>query len=169
MRKPVLIASLIVAGLAGQPGFAQRVPGSDIPAQAGRQTMPLTHIARGTVKHVDAAQRAVTVAHAAVASLNWPPMTMQFNYREPVTADMLAVGEAITFNFVQSGGDYVITAVQPGVGPVAPSPGKDKEDHAMGDMQGQGMGQMKGMGGMMDMCGGMMSSMMGGKGARRER
>lgn len=169
MRKPVLIASLMIAGLAWQPSFAQREPSPDIPAQAGRQTMPLTHIARGTVKHVDAAQSAVTVAHEAVASLNWPPMTMQFKYREPVTADMLAVGKGITFNFVQSGSDYVITAVQPVVGSVASSPGKHKEDHAMDDMQGHDMEQMKGMGGMMDMCSGMMSSMMGGKGTRRER
>ncbi len=164
--KKTTIATVLTATLfaAVPPSFAQTTPTQvGVPAErsVARPLMPLTHIATGTVRVVDTAQRTVVIAHLPVPSLNWPAMTMSFKFQEPVSAEVLPVGKDVTFNFVQAGSDYVITAAQPAAANVASSSGKPV-GHDMPDMKGHGMGQMTGMGGMMDMCEGMMSGMTGG-------
>lgn len=71
-----------------------------------------THKAVGVVKKVDPKAGVVTLAHEAVNSLNWPPMTMGFMVKDKMLLDKLAVGKKVDFEFVQDASGYVVTAVK---------------------------------------------------------
>ena len=71
-----------------------------------------THKASATVKSADANAQVVTLDHAPVASLSWPAMTMSFKVKDKALLDKLAVGNKVEVEFVQQGGDYVITDVK---------------------------------------------------------
>jgi len=68
--------------------------------------------ATGVVKRLDAGQSLAMIAHDPVRSLNWPPMTMAFKFRDKALFGKLAPGAKIEFDFVQEGEDYVVTALQ---------------------------------------------------------
>jgi len=70
------------------------------------------HKATGVVKKVDPKTGTVTLAHDPVRSLNWPAMTMGFQFKDKVLLDKLQPGKKIEFEFMQQGKDYVITAVK---------------------------------------------------------
>lgn len=66
--------------------------------------------ASGTVEAIDAASGKITLAHGAVAALNWPPMTMAFK----ATPDQVAsvqVGQKVDFEFVAQGMEATITRI----------------------------------------------------------
>jgi Cu/Ag efflux protein CusF len=67
--------------------------------------------ATGSVKRVDKATGKVTIAHGAVAELNWPAMTMRFGVSDRKLLDELAEGRKVDFRFVQRGSDYIVTAL----------------------------------------------------------
>jgi Cu/Ag efflux protein CusF len=75
--------------------------------------MPSTHHGTGTIKKIDAAKGMVTMAHGPIASLKWPAMTMSFKLKDAALAKGLKVGDAVDFELVQSGDNYVITHIQP--------------------------------------------------------
>jgi len=70
-----------------------------------------THLAKGTVKAVDAQAGTVTLAHEPIKSLKWPAMTMKFKVRDKAVVDRLALaqGGRVEVEFEQRGKDYVIT------------------------------------------------------------
>jgi Cu/Ag efflux protein CusF len=82
------------------------MPGMKMDAKAG------PHQASGTVKSLDATAQVVTLDHAPVASMNWPAMTMSFKVKDKAMLDKLAAGKKVEVEFVQQGGDYVITDVK---------------------------------------------------------
>lgn len=67
------------------------------------------HDATGRITAIDAG--GVTIAHGPVASLNWPGMTMRFNFARAELARGLAVGESVAFRFRQIEGGYVIEEI----------------------------------------------------------
>jgi Cu/Ag efflux protein CusF len=72
------------------------------------------HHGTGTVQKVDVANGRVTVAHGAINSLRWPPMTMGFAVQDKKLLERLSAGEKIDFDLVQSAQDrYVITRIIP--------------------------------------------------------
>lgn len=71
-----------------------------------------THNTVGIVKAVDQAKGSVTFAHEPVKSLNWPSMTMGFQVKDKALFDKLSPGKKVSFEFVQQGKDYVVTAVK---------------------------------------------------------
>ncbi len=72
------------------------------------------HHGTGTVQKVDAANGRVTVAHGAISSLRWPPMTMGFAVQDRKLLERLSAGEKIDFDLAQSGQDqFVITRITP--------------------------------------------------------
>lgn len=72
------------------------------------------HHGTGTVQKVDVANGRVTIAHGAISSLRWPPMTMGFAVQDKKLLERLAAGEKIDFDLVQSGQDrFVITRITP--------------------------------------------------------
>ena len=70
------------------------------------------HVAKGTVKGVDAKAGTVTLAHEPVKSLNWPAMSMVFKVQDKALVDKLGQGKKVEVDFEQRGKDYVITAVK---------------------------------------------------------
>ena len=72
-----------------------------------------THHGVGIVKKIDAKAGVVTLAHGPIASLNWPAMTMSFKLKDAALAKGVRSGDAVIFDFIQSGDDYVVTHLQP--------------------------------------------------------
>ncbi|PQA79238.1 copper-binding protein [Rhodoferax sp. TS-BS-61-7] len=72
----------------------------------------VTHKATGVVKKVDSKTGVVTLAHEAVNSMNWPPMTMGFMVNDKMLLDKLPVGKKVNFEFMQDAKGYVFTSVQ---------------------------------------------------------
>jgi len=69
------------------------------------------HKATGVVTRAPAGGK-VTIKHDPVPSLKWPGMTMGFVVKDKAVADKLKAGAKIEFEFVQQGGDYVVTSVK---------------------------------------------------------
>ena len=71
-----------------------------------------THKGAGTVKKVDAAAGAVTIAHGPIKSMNWPAMNMTFAVKDKALLDKFSQDKKVEFEFVQQGSDYVIKSVK---------------------------------------------------------
>lgn len=72
----------------------------------------MAHQAVGVVKKVDPKTGVVTLAHEAVNSMNWPPMTMGFLVKDKMLFDKLIVGSKVSFEFIQDPKGYVVTKVK---------------------------------------------------------
>jgi Cu/Ag efflux protein CusF len=77
------------------------------------EATPSTHKGTGTVKNVDAAKGMITLSHGPIASLNWPAMTMSFKLKDAALAKGIKAGDAVDFELIPSGSDYVVTRLQP--------------------------------------------------------
>jgi Cu/Ag efflux protein CusF len=77
-----------------------------------RHSQITTHHATGVVKAVDAANGKVTLAHGPVKTLKWPAMTMAFSVKDKALLDKAAVGKKVQVEFIQQGGNYVITSIK---------------------------------------------------------
>lgn len=67
--------------------------------------------AEGTIKAIDSAQHRLTIAHGAVAAVQWPPMTMAFSAtKDQLTG--LSVGDRVTFSFRLDGGKATIESIK---------------------------------------------------------
>lgn len=64
---------------------------------------------RGQIKAWNATS--VSIAHSAIAALNWPPMTMTFDLPDNLVAAPLPVGAQVTFSFRQTEQGYQLTAI----------------------------------------------------------
>ena len=72
----------------------------------------ITHSAVATVKEVDAAKGKVILAHEAIQSLNWPPMTMGFTVKEQALFGKLKVGKQVHVDIKKEGAEYVVVGVR---------------------------------------------------------
>jgi Cu(I)/Ag(I) efflux system protein CusF len=77
-----------------------------------QKTQSAVHKTSAVVKAIDVANGKVTLAHGAIASLNWPPMTMAFTVKDKHLFDKLAVGRTVNVELVKEGQGYVVTAVK---------------------------------------------------------
>ncbi|MBI5936701.1 MAG: efflux RND transporter periplasmic adaptor subunit [Betaproteobacteria bacterium] len=72
------------------------------------------HRGDGVVETIDAKVGTVTLSHGPIASLNWPPMTMDFVLANPALAAKLKPGARVSFEMVErQPGEYVITQMAP--------------------------------------------------------
>lgn len=100
-------------------GFGHAHGGAAKPAPAAAAAQ--THRAQGTVTAVDAKAGTVELAHAAIASLGWPPMTMQFKAKDRAMTQGLQPGEQVEFELSQAApGEFVIERIAP-LAPAAPA------------------------------------------------
>ena len=107
----------VVALLAAPLAYAQsdHMKGMDMKGHGGmseKSKARTTHSASGTVQSVNAEKGTVTINHGAVASLNWPAMTMTFKASGQNALSGLKPGGKVDFEFEQRGKDYVITKVK---------------------------------------------------------
>ncbi len=77
----------------------------------------VTHHGEGKVEAIDKAE--VTLSHGPIPSLKWGPMTMGFKLPTSGAPTNIAVGDRVSFDFVDSGdGEYKISTIAP----MAPTP-----------------------------------------------
>ena len=70
------------------------------------------HKAEGTVEGIALTDGSLTIRHGAIASLKWPPMTMEFKTANAGLLAGLKPGQAVHFEFVErQPGEYVVTAI----------------------------------------------------------
>ena len=149
--KPNLVAAVaLMAATLASASWAQTT--ADANPRPSQATTPVTHLAIGTVRGIDAAGRSVTIDHQAIPSLGMPAMTMQFQLA-PSSRLALKPGLSIAFMFTASADGLTIGAAQP-IPPAGNAvPERPSTEPSMPNMDRHGMG---GMAGMMDSCQDMM-------------
>ena len=80
-------------------------------AIAAQEEMVVSHEGIATVKAIDMNQGIVKLAHGPIASLKWPSMTMNFKIKDRALQE-IKVDNVVTFTFIQSGSDYIVTRIQ---------------------------------------------------------
>ncbi|MEQ1803782.1 MAG: efflux RND transporter periplasmic adaptor subunit [Burkholderiaceae bacterium] len=95
------------AGTQAPGGTPAPAPTSAAPAPAG-----VGHKASGSVDSVDVKAGTVSLNHGPVATLKWPPMTMEFKAANSGLLSGLKRGQAVAFEFVErQPGEYVVTSI----------------------------------------------------------
>lgn len=114
--KLTLIAVASTAVVLSLSTYAQDMPGmkmegmGDMEMKQESKPAPVAS-AEGTIKAIDPAKHAVTLAHGAVPAVQWPPMTMAFS----VTEDQLKglkIGDHVSFSFWLEGGRATIVSIK---------------------------------------------------------
>ena len=72
----------------------------------------VSHEGTATVKEIELDKGTVKLAHGPIASLKWPAMTMDFKFKDSALMQGIKVGDAVTFTFIESNGDYVVTHIK---------------------------------------------------------
>ena len=67
----------------------------------------------GVVEAIDTAKGTVTIKHQAIASIQWPAMTMTFKADPPRLLKDVKVGEKVNFTLHPAGKDSTVTAIEP--------------------------------------------------------
>jgi Cu/Ag efflux protein CusF len=86
------------------------------PAAAPQASTPIgqAHKAQGTINSIDAQAGTVNINHAAIPSLNWPAMTMDFTVKDKSMLNGVRPGQKIDFDIVQQGPDrFIVTRIAP--------------------------------------------------------
>jgi len=66
----------------------------------------------GVIKQIDLKNNKITIAHGAIAEINWPAMAMTFGIGQQVqNINALKQGEYVDFSFVQQGNNYTVEKV----------------------------------------------------------
>ena len=115
MKSTTTRLAFVAALLASTAAFAQQkmddMKGMDM-AKKPAVSAAATHMAKATVKKMDAKAGTVTLTHEPVVSLNWPAMTMNFKVKDEVLMKKLSDGKKVDVEFVKDGDDYVVTKVK---------------------------------------------------------
>lgn len=152
MKPNLIVAGVVLAATLATTSWAQ--VSADTTQRPSPVATPMTHLAIGTVKGIDAAGLSVTINHQAIPSLGMPAMTMQFRLA-PSSALALKPGQSIAFTFTASADGLTIGAVQPIQVAGNAGPERASAEPSMPNMDRPAMG---GMAGMMDSCQDMMGS-----------
>ena len=101
------------APAATAPASAESTPAPDSTASTMPMspTAPVSASARGIVDSVDVAGKSLVISHEAVASLDWPPMTMTFK-APAIDLGTLKKGDHIQFDFDSVGMDGTVTRLE---------------------------------------------------------
>ena len=81
-------------------------------AAAAQKETAMSHEGTAAVKTIDMEKGVVKLAHGPVASLKWPAMTMNFKFIDSALIQGIKVDDAVTFTFIKSNGDYVVTHIK---------------------------------------------------------
>ncbi|HEU5293835.1 MAG TPA: efflux RND transporter periplasmic adaptor subunit [Burkholderiaceae bacterium] len=108
----------VIGALGGHAGHGAAASAAAAPSRVG-------HRGEGRVDRVDAKAGVVSLQHEAIASLQWPAMTMAFKVANPSLLSGLTPGMRLSFEFVERGsGEWVITSLTPEARPPATSHSK---------------------------------------------
>ena len=117
LAMPALLSALLIVACNDAPSTntatgaaAGGMPGMPNMAQSAQQP---AHMAQGTVNSIDQAAGTVNISHGAVASANWPAMTMTFKLANPSSASGIEPGQRVDFKFTIAGGmDATVTEIK---------------------------------------------------------
>ena len=113
----IAVTTLSLSGCGGSgdesaPAAGANMPG--MPSMSQTAGKPAEHMAQGTLNSVDAAAGTVSISHGAVATANWPAMTMSFKLADPAEAANLKPGDRVDFHFtIESGMSATVTQITP--------------------------------------------------------
>lgn len=109
-QKVVVSGQFLIDSDASLKGTTHRMAGS--PDTASIAPPGPRHHAEGRVERI--ADGKVTISHGPVASLQWGPMTMDFDQPRGGLPRNVAAGDTISFEFLQgAGGGFELTAISP--------------------------------------------------------
>ena len=109
-QKVVVSGQFLIDSEASLGGTAMRM--GDVPASDGGMPDVPTHRGDGKVERI--AKDEITLSHGPIPSLQWGPMTMAFRLPANGLPKNVAVGDAVAFEFRQSGdGMFEITSLSP--------------------------------------------------------
>jgi Cu(I)/Ag(I) efflux system protein CusF len=93
--------------------LAEDMPGMKMEGVEMKQETKQAPVATadGTIKVIDPTKHTVTIAHGAVPSVQWPPMTMAFSATEDQLKG-LAAGDRVSFTFRLEGGEATIVSIR---------------------------------------------------------
>ena len=114
--KPTLIAAASTVLTLSFSALAEDMPGMKMEGMEGMEMKQETKqapvaTADGTIKAIDPTKHTVTIAHGAVPSVQWPPMTMAFSVTEDQLAG-LTTGDRVTFSFRLEGNKATIVSIK---------------------------------------------------------
>ena len=87
----------------------KKPPAASARAQKPGQGAPTVHTAVGKVEEVSA--DAITLSHGPVATLQWPPMTMDFMKPAPDAFKDIKAGQTVEFDFTEGADGYLLKRV----------------------------------------------------------
>lgn len=103
-----VLALALALAACGERGTPQQNGAGSVTANKAAAT-DAAYSAAGNVTGLAGGQ--VTIAHGPVAGLGWPAMTMTFTAPDPQILQGIAVGDAVAFQFRESGGSHVLTSI----------------------------------------------------------
>ena len=117
-ERVVVSSQFLIDSEASLSAAVSRLQGGDepLPAPLGAAGR---HVARGTVLAVELAEGRVELDHAAIPSMQWPPMSMGFRVADKHQLEGLKSGDAVEFEMrgePDKDGDYVIERIIRGAG-----------------------------------------------------
>lgn len=106
--KSLILIPLALLTLASTPAIAEDHMHMNMEGHATAQS----HEGRGTVNSVDAKAGKLNMTHDAIASLNWPGMTMDFEVQDKAALANIKPGQKVKFKLVEPRhGKYVISEI----------------------------------------------------------
>lgn len=113
MKKQLVVLTL-AATLATSAAFAAVTPQMD-PNMPGMQhaAKPADAQGVGVIKAIDTAKGTITLKHQAIASIQWPAMTMTFKVASPDLLKAAKVGDTVRFGLHPAGMDSTVTSIAP--------------------------------------------------------
>ena len=109
----VPFATLLLTACEQTPGGSETPAGDAMPGMPRQAAQDAAeHMAEGTLNSIDRAAGTVNISHGAVASANWPAMTMSFKLSDPNAAPTLTPGQKVEFHFtIESGMSATVTRI----------------------------------------------------------
>jgi membrane fusion protein, copper/silver efflux system len=109
-QKVVVSGQFLIDSESSLRGTATRMGEASAPGAS--DAAAVTHRGTGKVEHIDKDE--ITLSHGAIASLQWPAMTMGFKAPPNGIPDNVRVGDTVSFELRQTKeGTYEITSISP--------------------------------------------------------
>lgn len=107
--KQLILIPLALLSLASMPAVAEDMHmHMNMDSHAAAQS----HEGRGTINSVDAKAGKINMTHEAIASLDWPGMTMDFEVQDKAVLSNLKPGQKVKFKLIEPRhGKYVISEI----------------------------------------------------------
>lgn len=112
MKKQLAALTLAITLLAAPAFAAARQMAPNMPGMQ-HDTKPADAQGVGVVKAIDTAKGTITLKHRAIASIQWPAMTMTFKVASLDLLKAAKVGDVVNFGLHPAGMNSMVTSIEP--------------------------------------------------------